>query len=112
MRLQLQRGRGVIAVAMTLATLLVVGAQPAFADDAGASKVRYRLTGHGTDHGVGFSQRGAGGRARAGQTYDQILLHYFDSKTTFLDDVPEDTILRVLLVRSRTPSADRTALVQ
>src|SRR6185436_18970388 len=80
MRRLYRPGRSVMAVAMTLAALVALAAQPA---SAAEPQPRYRLVGHGTDHGVGFSQRGASGRARAGQTYDQILLHYFDSRTTY-----------------------------
>jgi len=35
------------------------------------------ITGSGWGHGVGMSQHGAEGMARAGFTYRQILLHYF-----------------------------------
>ncbi len=35
------------------------------------------LTGRGTGHGIGMCQTGAIGRARAGQTYKQILEHYY-----------------------------------
>jgi SpoIID/LytB domain protein len=108
MRRLYRPGRSVMAVAMTLAALVALAAQPASAADP---QPRYRLVGHGTDHGVGFSQRGASGRARAGQTYDQILLHYFDSRTTYLGKVSEDTVLRALIVKARTPSSKGTALV-
>ncbi|MFN8518713.1 MAG: SpoIID/LytB domain-containing protein, partial [Chloroflexota bacterium] len=67
---------------------------------------------HGTDHGVGLSQRGAAGRAKAGQTYDQILLHYFDSATTYLGKVAPDTTIRALVVKTRAASSTQTALVQ
>ena len=112
MRPQHRRGRGVIAAAMTLAAVVGLGAQPAAAESTGASKARYRLTGYGTDHGVGLSQRGAAGRARAGQTYDQILLHYFDSRTTSIDTVAEGTTLRALVVKARAAASNATALVE
>ncbi len=114
MRPQHRRGRGVIVAAMTLAVMVGIAAQPAAAESDGASQPRYRLAGYGTDHGVGLSQRGAAGRARAGQTYDQILLHYFDAQggTTALSRVSEDTVLRALVVKGRTPSAKTTALVE
>lgn len=107
-----RRVRGTIAAPAILAILVALGAQPVSADDPGASPARYRFTGHGTDHGVGFSQRGAAGRANAGQTYDQILLHYFDSSTTYLGRVSEGTILRALVVKTRKPSPKQTPLVQ
>ena len=59
---------------------------------------KYRFTGYGTDHGVGLSQRGAAGRAKAGQTYDQILQHYFDN-VRLGHRVPEDTTIRALVVK-------------
>src|SRR5690348_17662253 len=111
MRRQHRSGRGLLAAAMTLAALVALGSQPVAADDPG-SQAAYRFTGHGTDHGVGFSQRGAAGRARAGQTYDQILLDYFDSKTTYLGSVRDDTVLRALVIKTRKPSSKQTPLVQ
>lgn len=101
-----------LAVPVMLAALAALGGQTALADASDGRQAQYRFTGHGTDHGVGFSQRGAAGRAKAGQTYDQILLHYFDSRTTYLGRVAEDTILRALVVRTYTPSSERTPLVE
>ncbi len=40
---------------------------------AAAERQAVSVHGYGTDHGVGLSQRGAAGRAQAGQTYDAIL---------------------------------------
>ena len=37
--------------------------------------------GQGAGHGVGFCQWGAVGRARAGQSYDQILAAYYPGTT-------------------------------
>jgi SpoIID/LytB domain protein len=98
-----------LAVPLLLAGLLALGGGSAAAGDP---PERYRFTGHGTDHGVGFSQRGAAGRAKAGQTYDQILLHYFDSARTEIDTVAEDTTIRALVVRSARARATATSLVQ
>ncbi|MCL2360520.1 MAG: SpoIID/LytB domain-containing protein [Defluviitaleaceae bacterium] len=39
------------------------------------------LNGRGWGHGVGMSQRGAHGMARAGYTYREILLHYYTGVT-------------------------------
>jgi SpoIID/LytB domain protein len=97
---------------LTLACLLAVSAGPVAADGAGESPARYRLTGYGTDHGVGLSQRGAAGRARAGQTYEEILLHYFDSSTTYLATVREDTVLRALVVKAHRSTPPITPLVE
>jgi SpoIID/LytB domain protein len=114
MRPQDRRGRGVILAALTLAATMSIGWHPVAAESADAGQARYRLTGYGTDHGVGLSQRGAAGRARAGQTYDQILHHYFDAQggTTSLSRVSESTTLRALVVKGRTPSSGTTALVE
>lgn len=105
-------GRGTYAVPVLMVAMVALGATPAAAADPGGSPPEYRFTGHGTDHGVGFSQRGAAGRANAGQTYDQILLHYFDSPTTYLGKVSRETTVRALVVKAHKPSAKRTALVQ
>jgi len=101
-----------LVVPVAVALSVALGAQPVAADGSGDGEARYRFTGHGTDHGVGFSQRGAAGRARAGQTYDQIVLHYFDSPTTYLGKVSEDTTIRALVVKTRRPSSKQTPLVQ
>ena len=45
-------------------------------ENTGAERV-VRLRGAGWGHGVGLCQEGAAGRARAGQTYRQILQHYY-----------------------------------
>ncbi|MBX3030437.1 MAG: SpoIID/LytB domain-containing protein [Chloroflexi bacterium] len=42
---------------------------------------RFRIVGHGTDHGVGLSQWGARGRAEAGQAAAKIVTHYFPGTT-------------------------------
>ena len=39
---------------------------------------RYRLSGRGFGHGVGMSQYGARGQARAGHSYTEILAFYFE----------------------------------
>lgn len=38
----------------------------------------FRIIGAGFGHGVGLCQTGAMGRALAGQSYDEILLHYYE----------------------------------
>ena len=42
---------------------------------------RYVFTGRGFGHGVGMSQYGARGQARAGRSYRDILAHYFQGTT-------------------------------
>ncbi|MDP1921999.1 MAG: hypothetical protein Q8L14_37505, partial [Myxococcales bacterium] len=41
----------------------------------------WTFAGGGWGHGVGMCQTGAIGRAEAGQTYQQILEHYFGGAT-------------------------------
>jgi stage II sporulation protein D len=67
------------------------------------------FSGHGTDHGVGMSQYGALGRARAGQTYDQILAHYYDG--TKLGTIDPRTTVRVQLAVSKVPTAASPARI-
>jgi stage II sporulation protein D len=95
------------------------GVQPA-ADPEPTPEPRYRFTGYGTDHGVGLSQRGAAGRAKAGQTYDQILHHYFYRVELGTgpggsgpdDTVPADTTIRALVVKSYKAASTQTPLIQ
>ena len=83
--------------------------EPAAAADA-TPEPRYRFTGHGTDHGVGLSQRGAAGRAAAGQDYVTILKHYFNGVD--MGTVPADTTIRALLVRNYAATGTQTALIK
>ncbi len=71
---------------------------------------RYRFTGYGTDHGVGLSQRGAAGRAKAGEDYVQILEHYF--YRVRIGQVSQDTTIRALVVRSYRAASTQTAILQ
>ncbi len=84
-------------------------AEPAAAPDP-TPEPGYRFTGYGTDHGVGLSQRGAAGRAAAGQTYDQIIDHYFYHVR--LGTVPVDTTIRALVVSGYRAAATQTPLIQ
>jgi SpoIID/LytB domain protein len=65
--------------------------------------------GRGTDHGVGLSQWGAYGRAKDGQTHQQILAHYYSSTT--LAPLSGTPTIRVLVADAITPTADRPAKV-
>ncbi|CAN5784709.1 hypothetical protein BH23CHL8_BH23CHL8_15050 [soil metagenome] len=57
----------------------------------------YRFEGRGSDHGVGMSQAGAVGRAKAGQGFRAILGHYY--KNTSVETRPvEGRTVRVLIV--------------
>ncbi|HEY3375706.1 MAG TPA: SpoIID/LytB domain-containing protein [Candidatus Aquicultor sp.] len=55
---------------LALCAILLIGS-PAFAE------CQYTLKGFGYGHGIGLCQWGAKGRADAGQTYSEILTHYF-----------------------------------
>jgi peptidoglycan hydrolase-like amidase len=92
---------------------------PASADEGPAAAVpaadptpepKFRFTGYGTDHGVGLSQRGAAGRAKAGQTYDEILHHYF--ARVQLGKVAPDTTIRALVVRSYRAASTQTRILR
>lgn len=63
--------------------------------------------GRGTDHGVGMSQWGTYGRAVAGQSYQQILAHYY--RNTTLGTLSGTPNVRVLVANAITPTADRPA---
>jgi SpoIID/LytB domain protein len=71
---------------------------------------KYRFVGYGTDHGVGLSQRGAAGRAKAGQDYVTILHHYFYKVE--LDTVPRGTTIRALVVKGYKAGSTQTPLIQ
>jgi len=67
-----------LAAASLAATLLLLAAAPAFAEDVSAQAVptfTFRGTGYG--HGIGMSQYGAQGAALAGKDYKWILGHYY-----------------------------------
>jgi stage II sporulation protein D len=70
----------------------------------------YRFKGRGSDHGVGMSQAGAVGRARAGQTFRTILEHYYRGTTVDTRRV-EDRIIRVLIVEGDPPPVRSPFLV-
>lgn len=67
------------------------------------------FSGHGTDHGVGMSQYGALGRARAGQSYDEILAHYYTDTT--LGTIDPRTAVRVQLAVAHVPTAGSPARI-
>jgi SpoIID/LytB domain protein len=73
-----------LALVLTFALLVPIGAQARTASSARAASDLTRLVkptfvvrGHGWGHGVGLSQWGAYGFARAGYTYQRILAHYY-----------------------------------
>jgi len=56
-----------------------------------------------------MSQYGALGRAEAGQTYDQILAHYYTGTT--LGTIDPNTVVRVQLAASHVPTASSPARI-
>lgn len=107
----MSRTRPSALVVGILSMLLVATvAAPTLAADPAPT---YRFTGYGTDHGVGLSQRGAAGRAEAGQAYDQILQHYFRNVRLRTDPpaVPEDTTIRAMVIKDFAAGTGETALV-
>src|SRR5688572_10968196 len=77
---------------LLLATALLTLSVPATADAA----TRWVIKGGGWGHGMGMSQYGAYGQARAGRDYRTILKHYYRS-TTF---AKSSGAVRVLLLPS------------
>jgi SpoIID/LytB domain protein len=66
----------VVAVALLAACAFAVGVA-ASAKAPAATPASFLITGGGWGHGVGMSQWGAYGQARAGRRYDEILRHYY-----------------------------------
>jgi SpoIID/LytB domain protein len=56
-----------------------------------------------------MSQYGALGRAQAGQTYDQILAHYYSDTT--LGTISPDTLVRIQLAASHVPTSQSPARI-
>ena len=62
-----------------------------YVDITGVGEARsIRLRGGGWGHGVGMCQEGAAGRAKAGQNYRQLLMHYYPG-TVLLSPEPVPT---------------------
>lgn len=97
-----------LAAALVVALLASMLASPVSA--ASPDTGTYRFVGYGTDHGVGLNQRGAAGRAKAGQGYAEILAHYFPG--TILTRVPVDTTIRALVVRDYKTTRASTVLAR
>lgn len=87
----------ILTSALLLATSAGLAAPGPKLKPAAAGPV-FVLTGGGWGHGVGMSQWGAYGQAKAGRTFDQILEYYYTG--TQLGDAPAAVSrrLRVLLV--------------
>lgn len=69
-------------IAMAVLTSGLVQARPAMAETT------FVFPGGGYGHGVGMSQFGALGMARAGYSYDQILRHYYTDTTVGPSAIP------------------------
>jgi stage II sporulation protein D len=100
--------RPVSALLVFLAAALA--AAPASSGGAAESTTPsvFVLTGHGWGHGVGMSQWGAFGQARAGRSYRQILGHYYRGTTLGRADAARVRVLvatgkRRLAVTSAVP---------
>jgi SpoIID/LytB domain protein len=70
----------------------------------------FRFEGRGSDHGVGMSQLGAVGRARAGQGHERILGHYFRGTELETRKIEGRTV-RVLVIDRKPATADAPFLV-
>jgi SpoIID/LytB domain protein len=82
---------------------------PSPSQSATPAPVRLYFRGNGGDHGVGLSQYGARGRAAAGQTYDEILAHYYSGTT--LGTIEPNRTVRVLLASAHVPTGSLPARV-
>jgi stage II sporulation protein D len=82
-----------------LALAVLVGALVGVAAASGSppSPTAFVLAGGGWGHGVGMSQWGAFGQARAGRDYRAILAHYYPGTTLGPSPLPVPPKLRVLV---------------
>jgi len=87
----------------------VVAAGPVFATGPLAVSGSITLYGRGAGHGVGLSQYGARGRARAGQDAATILGHYYPG--TALAPIDPATPVRILVASGIAPTALNPARV-
>ena len=63
--------------ALALLATTASGQVPPAPSDSTTGEAVFAVSGRGWGHGVGLSQWGAYGQAKAGRTYDQILAHYY-----------------------------------
>jgi SpoIID/LytB domain protein len=78
---------GVLAMTVGLAVAPSASADEVYPRPAGTS---IEFLGHGWGHGIGMSQYGSLGGAKAGATYQEILAHYYTGTT--LGDIGTPTI--------------------
>jgi stage II sporulation protein D len=83
-------------IVVTAVAAVPASGQPVPASSYGEAV--FVVSGRGWGHGVGMSQYGAYGQARAGRTYDQILGHYYSGTTIGKAGRKE---VRVLLAEGR-----------
>ncbi|MGI9539366.1 MAG: SpoIID/LytB domain-containing protein [Miltoncostaeaceae bacterium] len=93
-----RRGRRPTLAASVAFLALAAGVTTAGAQENRDDGVTFRFEGRGWGHGVGMSQWGAYGRARAGWSAARILRHYY--RQTSLDATPNRP-MRVLLAERR-----------
>ena len=86
------------ALALALLATNAAGQAPPAPSDSTTGEAVFAVSGRGWGHGVGLSQWGAYGQAKAGRTYDQILAHYYFG--TKLGRASKSEV-RVLLVEGR-----------
>lgn len=103
-RVPLVRRAHIIAIA-ALAAAVPAAAVAADAADAKVPRYQFRFEGRGFGHGVGMSQYGAQGAAKAGLSGEAIIGMYFPS--TVLSRLPT-TIVRVMLV-DNAPGVELTS---
>ena len=70
---------------------------------------QFHFRGGGNAHGVGMSQNGAFGRAKDGQSYTEILGHYFTNTSIGVQEPA--TVVRVLLATDYVPTEAAPARV-
>jgi len=85
--------RRLVIILTALVISLVISTPHVFA------AYQYTFKGYGYGHGIGMCQWGAKGRADAGQTYRQILAHYFQG-TTVTSNYSVPSTVRVRLFGS------------
>jgi stage II sporulation protein D len=100
--------RAVPALLVILVSALAAAAPASVTAAEATTPSVFVLTGHGWGHGVGMSQWGAFGQARAGRTYRQILAHYYRGTTLGRADASRVRVLvatgkRRLAVSSAVP---------
>lgn len=98
--------RGIPLVRFWVVLMFVLascGATAFFVTPPAKAATAVKVCGSGFGHGVGLSQYGAYGRAKAGQGYAQILKSYYPG--TSLARYADDPIVRVLLAQSSLSSS-------